>query len=235
MRMFDPRQILLENDQIIVVYKPAGIAVQNHSVGQMDLEHQLLGYLSAKSRGRELPYLAVVHRLDQPVEGILLFAKTRKAAADCSRQVQDGSMKKEYLAVVQPIPEKKSGQLTDFLLKDGRSNTSSAVPEGTAGAKRSELSYRVLEENAQGQALVQVQLMTGRHHQIRVQLSHAGMPIVGDRKYGAASGQDGEKGRQEELLLCAASLTFRNPATGKQETIRIVPKGKGFQEFRQVK
>lgn len=234
MRMFDPRQILFENEQILVVYKPAGIAVQSGSVGQMDLEHQLLGYLSSKCRGREIPYLAVVHRLDQPVEGILLFAKTKEAAAACSKQVQNGKMNKEYLAVVAPAPEQKEALLTDYLLRDGKSNSSKVVKEGIKGAKRSRLSYRVLEENEQGQALVRIHLMTGRHHQIRVQLSHAGMPIVGDRKYGqAGSGQTSEKGRREfeELLLCAASLTFENPVDGEIKKIEIRPKGKGFQQF----
>lgn len=238
MRMFDPRQILLENKQIIVVYKPAGIAVQSASVGQMDLEHQILGYLSSKGSGREIPYLAVVHRLDQPVEGILLFAKTKEAAAFCSAQVQRGKMKKEYLAVVAPSPEKKEGLLEDYLLKDGRSNSSRVVTKDTKGAKKSLLSYEVIAEEEEGQALVRIQLMTGRHHQIRVQLSHAGMPIVGDRKYGkdclaGLNEKESTKGF-EELLLCAASLTFVNPADKKNVKIEITPKGKGFQKFGQV-
>lgn len=239
MRKFDPRQILLENEQIIAVYKPAGVAVQSASVGQVDLEHQLLGYLASRGRGRSIPYLAVVHRLDQPVEGVLLFAKTKAAAADCSAQVQNGTMRKEYLAVVSPVPDEKKTFLEDWLLRDGRSNSSSAVPKGTKGAKRSRLFYEVLEETEDGQALLRIQLMTGRHHQIRVQLSHAGIPIVGDRKYG--SGADRERdsfaGRKEadSLLLCAASLTFQDPASGEQRKIDVVPQGKGFQKFRRVK
>lgn len=231
MKMFDPRQILLENKEILVVYKPAGIAVQSGSVGQMDLEHQLLGYLSATCRGREIPYLAVVHRLDQPVEGVLLFAKTKEAAAACSAQVQNGKMKKEYLAVVSPAPKEKEGLLTDYLLRDGKSNSSKVVKKDTRGAKRAQLKYSVLEENEEGQALVAVQLMTGRHHQIRVQLSHAGMPIVGDRKYGNEAGQ--KKNGPAELLLCARALTFTDPMTGEEKKVQVVPKGKGFQNFRQ--
>ncbi|MDO4616040.1 MAG: RluA family pseudouridine synthase [Lachnospiraceae bacterium] len=238
MRSFDPRQILFENRQILVVYKPAGTAVQSGSVGQMDLEHQLLGYLAMKSSGRSIPYLAVVHRLDQPVEGIVLFTKTKEAAAACSAQLQNGTMKKEYLAVVQPSPEKKEAPLDDYLLRERGSNSSKVVRRGTAGAKKASLSYRVLEENDRGQALLRIQLMTGRHHQIRVQLSHAGMPIVGDRKYGTAeaaairkeAGRTGGRG----LALCAASLTFRDPETGRTETIAISPKGEAFAGFRQV-
>ncbi|MDO4489889.1 MAG: RluA family pseudouridine synthase [Lachnospiraceae bacterium] len=235
MGRFDPRQILLENDQILVVYKPAGIAVQSGSVGAMDLEHQLLGYLAAKGRGREIPYLAVVHRLDQPVEGVLLFAKTKEAAASCSLQIKKGTMKKEYLAVVQPAPEKKEGLLTDFLLKDGRSNSSKAVKEGTPGAKKARLAYQVLEETEEGAALLKISLFTGRHHQIRVQLSHAGMPILGDRKYGSGGASAvGQTGR-EELLLCAWQLSFEDPSTGEMVTIKTEPKGRGFEKFRQVK
>lgn len=236
MRMFDPRQILMENEQILLVYKPAGIAVQSGSVGQMDLEHQLLGLLASRGKGREIPYLAVVHRLDQPVEGVLLFAKTKEAAAACSAQIQKGTMKKEYLAVVSPAPEKKEGLLTDYLLRDGKTNSSKVVEKGISGAKRAQLSYQVLEENEEGQALLKIQLMTGRHHQIRVQLSHAGMPIVGDRKYGdgRTDGTAGKEKKPEELLLCAASLTFENPVNGKTEKITVSPKGRGFQKFERV-
>lgn len=233
MRMFDPRQILFENEQVLVVYKPAGLAVQSGSVGQMDLEHQLLGFLSARSTGREIPYLAVVHRLDQPVEGVLLFAKTKEAAASCSAQVQDGRMKKEYVAVVSPVPKEKAALLTDYLLRDGKTNSSKVVEKGMRGAKRSQLEYTLLEEDEQGQALLAIHLMTGRHHQIRVQLSHAGMPILGDRKYGNKS-QAGERNGNQELLLCARSLTFEDPSTGKTITVQTKPKGKGFQNFRQV-
>lgn len=224
----------MENEQVLLVYKSAGIAVQSGSVGQMDLEHQLLGFLASRGKGREIPYLAVVHRLDQPVEGVLLFAKTKEAAAACSAQIQKGTMKKEYLAVVSPIPEKKEGLLTDYLLRDGKTNSSKAVEKGTSGAKRAQLSYQVLEENEEGQALLKIQLMTGRHHQIRVQLSHAGMPIVGDRKYGECRAEAADRKNTEELLLCAASLTFENPVNGKTEKITVSPKGRGFQKFGQV-
>ncbi len=239
MKAFDPRQILLENDQIMVVYKPSGTAVQSGSVGQMDLEHQLLGYLASKGNGREIPYLAVIHRLDQPVEGLLLFAKTKEAAADCSRQLQNGTIKKEYLAVVRPAPKEREAVLTDYLLQDRKTNSSRTVKKGTPGAKEARLQYRVLEKDEQGQALLGIQLMTGRHHQIRVQLSHADMPIIGDRKYGGASSVS-DAGKQSEpvtgeLLLCAAALTFRNPATGETERIEISPRNRGFQNFRQVR
>ncbi|MCQ2501896.1 MAG: RNA pseudouridine synthase [Lachnospiraceae bacterium] len=235
--MFNSKQILMENDEILVVYKPAGIAVQSGSVGQMDLEHQLLGYLSAKGRGREIPYLAVLHRLDQPVEGVLLFAKTKEAAARCSEQVRNGKMKKEYLAVVSPAPAEKTALLTDYLLRDGKTNSSRVVKAGSKEAKKSQLSYEVLEEKEDGQALLRIRLMTGRHHQIRVQLAHAGMPIIGDHKYGKQeenSSPTTKRRGKSELLLCAAALTFENPVDGKPVRIEISPKGSGFQNFKQV-
>ena len=230
MRIFDDGNIIAEDDQILVVYKPSGIAVQNKGTGSMDLEHLLLNYLAGKSanRGRELPYLAVVHRLDQPVEGVLVFAKTRKAAAVLTRQLQANEMKKVYLAVTDGIPEQRKGVLTDYLLRDGRLNTSRVVRKEEKGAKKAVLSYECLQETPDGQALIRIELMTGRHHQIRVQLAHAGMPIAGDRKYNKAS-----VNRQESwpLALCASCLTLYHPVTGKRLEYRAHPAGEFFHPF----
>lgn len=208
--------------------------MQHRNTAVMDLESMLRNHLAesgtpeALKRG-EAPYLAVVHRLDQPVEGVMVFAKTRKAAADLSRQLQDGGASKEYLALVSHCPYSESGEwhmLRDFMLRDGRTNTSRIVPEGTPGAKEARLAFRIIKENvlAGGGAgtLLMIRLETGRHHQIRVQLSSAGMPIIGDRKYGSGD-KAGENTEAQGLCLAAWRLTFRHPATGKQMAFEQKP------------
>ena len=230
---FCREDILMEDDDILVVHKHAGMAVQNARMGQMDLEHALLNYLAEQARTRDagqgraqIPYLAVVHRLDQPVEGVLVFAKKKDAAGKLGRQVQDGTMKKEYLAVCEGAIEKRGVQkLEDFLLKDGRSNTSRVVMPGTAGAKKAVLEYEVMKTQ-ENRTLVQIRLGTGRHHQIRVQFSHAGYPLAGDSKYGAK-----EKGF---LGLCAYHLALNHPRNGKRLEFTVKPEGEIFAGFEEL-
>ncbi|WP_461883581.1 RluA family pseudouridine synthase [Fusicatenibacter sp.] len=220
----------MEDNDILVVHKHAGMAVQNARMGQMDLEHALLNYLAEQTRTKtpgqartQIPYLAVVHRLDQPVEGVLVFAKKKDAAGKLGRQVQDGTMKKEYLAVCEGKMEKQGVQrLEDFLVKDARSNTSRVVQPGTAGAKKAVLEYEVVQAE-ENRTLVQIHLGTGRHHQIRVQFSHAGYPLAGDVKYGAK-----EKG---SLALCAHRLELKHPRTGRLLTFTVKPESEMFDSF----
>ena len=214
-------RILFEDAHILVCRKPAGIAVQSAGIGSMDLESMLKNYLAEKAP-ETIPYLAVIHRLDQPVEGLLVFAKNQKAAADLNRQMTSGKIKKEYLEVTEKKPLKDRGQLTDYLKKDGRSNTSSVVQKGTPGAKEARLFYEVLETGSR--TLLNIHLETGRHRQIRVQMAHAQMPLLGDKKYGASKFSRG-------LALCSAGLSFCHPATGKPMTFYICPEGEAFQEF----
>ncbi len=179
-------------------------------IAEKDLESILLTYLAGEKRGNGRPELYVIHRIDQPVDGIVLFAKNKKAAADLTRQLTDGSMKKIYRAEVAGTIPSESGILEDFLVKDGRRNMSSVVrdPKSNPGAKRAKLSYRKIGENS-----LEIELFTGRHHQIRVQLAHAGMPIVGDRKYGGPPA--------ERLMLTAYRLNFINPESRKLMEIKI--------------
>ena len=239
--------ILFEDKDIIVCRKPAGIAVQNARIGAMDMESSLKNYLAAKNGGRSVPYLAVVHRLDQPVEGVLVFGKTPKAAKGLSAQITAGKMEKIYLAVTYGQPDikacetgtdknegkKESIVLEDYLKKDGRTNTSSVVNAGTSGAKKARLSYQVLGEakdkiSGKKKWLLRIHLDTGRHHQIRVQLAHAGMPLAGDRKYGGETGVTVGAGG---LALCAASLTFSHPVTGKPMKFQTKPETAAFENF----
>ena len=175
-----------------------------------------------------MPYLAVIHRLDQPVEGVLVFAKTSGAAGNLSKQIMAGGAGKYYLAVTEGKPEKSEGTLTDYLKKNGRANISQTVPANTPGAKKAILYYKVLDQkeiNGKIRTFLKIKLETGRHHQIRVQLSHAGMPLLGDRKYNPS----GERG--VSLGLCSCGLEFKHPKTGKQMKFETEPQGSAFLDF----
>ena len=222
-------RILYEDKDILVCHKPAGLAVQNARIGAMDLESMLKNYISTKNPGK-MPYLAVVHRLDQPVEGILVFALNQKAAASLSSQMAGKDASKKYLAVTDRIPENTEGILEDYLKKEPKGNVSSVVSKGTKGAKKARLAYKVLEifqDQRTGtgkRVFVEIHLETGRHHQIRVQMSNAGMPLLGDRKYNP------EDHSKFTLGLCAVSLSFRHPENEKKMEFQIIPEGETFQK-----
>ena len=259
-------QVLYEDPYIIVCSKEAGLPVQSASARQKDLESMLKTYLREKSgetHGRGIqggePYLGVVHRLDQPVRGLTVFARDPKSASSLSAQAAGTQMKKTYLAVVRianadilpgggdRLSEKR--ELSDLLIRDGRSNLSRIARPGEKGAKQARLFFRgaddeehkaacrvfpeyekwILGEDAAGPeektAVLVIELVTGRHHQIRVQLSHAGMPILGDLKYAdgmastsllpaAQSGKHSFAGP----ALAAWKLEFTHPVTGKRCT-----------------
>ena len=264
---------LYEDDQILVIDKPAGLPVQSAGVGTEDVHSLLMKHLVEQrteglSRGSKglhsakgssgqskvangegsLPYRGIVHRLDQPVRGLLVFAKTPKAAAALSAQAQDGRMEKTYLALVKPNSEGEAllkrlqteGEilLTDYLIRDGRTNTSRVASESELSrkdAKEARLILSLPEPGDEPRAeelfddvapskdecvrltQVRIRLLTGRHHQIRVQLSHAGLPIVGDRKYGNVTGDV----RSGYPALCACRLTFLHPATRERLVYRL--------------
>ena len=215
--------ILYEDGQLLVCRKPAGVPVQSGKVGQKDMVSILRNYRNGKEGDT---YIGLVHRLDQPVQGVMVFAKTKMAAAGRSRQITDGRMKKQYLAVTCGKPMKKQGALVDYLLKDGRTNTSSIVPEGTKGAKRAELRYRIIAETP-GYALAEIDLLTGRHHQIRVQMTGAGMPLAGDRKYNLSDAGQTEK----YVALAAHRLSFEHPVLKKEICFEGKPEGAIFKKF----
>ena len=210
--------ILYEDKDILVCHKPAGVAVQSARFGMADMESSLKNHLALKTPGK-MPCLGIIHRLDQPVEGVLVFAKTPKAAAELNRQITSKTVTKEYLAVTAQLPEEKQGHLEDYLKKDNRTNSSSVVTPKTPGAKKASLDYSIQEEikderTATGKRiLVKIILDTGRHHQIRVQMAHKGMPLLGDRKYNAAD----KSGLP--LGLCSCHLAFRHPDKRKKNGI----------------
>ena len=212
--------IIYEDSHICVCHKPSGLAVQNASFGRKDLESILKTYYFEQT-GKPNPYLGIVHRLDQPVQGLVIFARNPKSAASLSAQVQDGRMKKYYHAVTCGIPEKDSDRLIHYLKKNGKNNLSEVVSSKTAGAKKAELQYRILNKKDE-LALAEIELFTGRHHQIRVQMAANGTPLYGDQKYNP----NAQKG--EMIALCAHQLQFIHPATGKKMEFTVQPSGGAF-------
>lgn len=205
--------ILYEDEHLLVCHKLAGTATQTRRIGEKDMVSLLKNYLYQQSAKKQEPYLAVIHRLDQMVEGLLVFAKTPFAAKELSRQLQQKGFGKEYKAVVCKIPMQKKGTLTNYMVKDKRSNTSRICSENEIGAKKAVLHYEVVEEREDGTAMLHICLETGRHHQIRVQLANIGCGIMGDAKYNAGN-YDREK--WNKIALCAYRLRFVHPKTKKE-------------------
>ena len=210
------RMICYEDAEVIVVHKPRFLAVETRDPRQQDLVSLLINRRVSKG---EAAFIGVVHRLDQPVEGLLVLAKTKEAAASLSAGLRGGDFAKEYLAVVTGVTE-ASGTLVHALKKDGRTNTSAVVAAGTAGGKEARLSYERLA-TADEKSLLRIRLDTGRHHQIRVQFAAIGYPLLGDAKYGSA--QTGQP-----LALCSCRLTFMHPRTGEVMEFHTKPTGAGF-------
>lgn len=215
--------ILYEDTHILVCHKPANMAVETKSVAQKDLESVLKNYL-ALSKSNSV-YLATINRLDQPVEGLILFAKTKEAAGNLSRQLNQNLITKEYVAILSCIPKKLQGTLKDYLIKDKKSNRSLVTSSDTREARLAELSYEVIETLEQT-ALVRIQLKTGRHHQIRVQFSHLGTPLLGDVKYGGNNASN--------LCLCSFHLSFLHPVTKKQMDFTALPHNPEFSRFSHI-
>ena len=222
--------IIYEDNDIIVCYKPAGIATQTRRIGQQDMESFIRNYRAAKN---EPPYVGIVHRLDQPVEGVMVFAKNHKAAASLSRQIKEHTTEKYYHAAsrgqgVSGADKKEDNHapawhtLTDYIFFDKRTNTSKITSEKDRLAKKAVLQYRVISvtpdrDSSQNECIrteFDIKLLTGRHHQIRLQLAHIGYPLIGDTKYG------GDTAR-EQLALCSYKIVFDHPATGERMTFEL--------------
>ena len=228
--MCEKIKILYEDADILVCVKPAGTASETRKSGEQDMVSLLRNY--RHGRGEE-PYAGLVHRLDQPVEGILVFGKHARSTSALSRQLARGGFSKIYLAVTEKAMPQQEGRLVDFLKKDSRSNTSFVAAQGEAQAKKAELLYQVLETQARQervQNLVRIELLTRRHHQIRVQMAHLGTPLAGDLKYGRQ--ETASRGTQAAgPALCACGLEFLHPASRKKMKFHICPSQPVFQKF----
>ncbi len=282
-------EVIYEDQEIIVCYKPSGVPTQTKKFGQQDMESLIKNYRAKK---KEDPFVGIVHRLDQPVEGVMVFAKTKNAAAELSKQVRERTISKKYYAAVEIKPGVLSqsaleakGTLTDYIAFDQKTNVAWIVPEENAteikktGAKKAVLDYEFVarticdegggEEDESSRRVgingyeedesshrvgrngcevegtvcaVDVTLHTGRHHQIRLQLSHMGWPIIGDTKYGVTSTAElsdtksqpssaenrGRTGRIQ-LGLCSYHLAFAHPKTKQEMEFSIRPKNPLFE------
>ena len=207
-------KVIYEDNHIIVVEKILNIPSQSDKTGDMDMLTLVKQYLKEKYQKPGNVYVGLIHRLDRPVGGVMIFAKTSKAASRLSNQVREKVFQKVYLAVVDGRPEKDKGILEDYLYKDERNNMSRVVRENKKNAKYAKLEYEVLYyHQLKNLSLVKVHLYTGRHHQIRVQLANNGHSIFGDNKYGT-------RGKGKQIALWAYQLTIEHPIT--KETLQFV-------------
>ena len=206
---------------IIVVEKVPNIPSQADKTGDIDMLTIVKQYIKEKYNKPGNVYLGLVHRLDRPVGGIMVFAKTSKAASRLSNQVREKVFKKKYLAVVDGKIDNQKGTLEDYLYKDERNNVSKVVNKDKKNAKLAKLDYEVLKYNeVKNLSLVEINLHTGRHHQIRVQLSNFGHSIFGDQKYRT-------RGKGKQIALWAYELTIEHPITKEKMTFKNLPEAVG--------
>lgn len=205
-------EILYEDNHIIVVYKPANILSQGDITGDKDMLTLVKEYIKEKYQKPGNVYLGLVHRLDRPVQGVMVFAKTSKAAARLTKQIQNHEFQKRYLAIINGILKEKKGEFCDYLEKLENGNT--VVTDENHG-KKSILRYEVLEEVGYT-SLVRIELVTGRHHQIRVQFASRGYPLAGDQRYGLED--------KKQICLCSYHLSFLHPITKERLNFKRYPK-----------
>lgn len=266
-------EIIYEDKDILVVYKPAGLATQTAKLGQADVVSELKNYMKQS-------YVGVIHRLDQPVEGLLVFAKHKKAAADLTAQLQrqseGGSLNKHYYAVICGKLEVNQGRLVDYMYKSPENLAvivekakCETVPKETTMSGKAEvvvqsktnrdgnqikeaiLEYEIVkhwdnvageaayelpkqpeEESTRELALADINILTGRFHQIRAQMAHAGMPLLGDAKYGSPEAKELARALGvQTVALCAYSLEFIHPVSKKKMQFKENPRGKAFSFF----
>ena len=213
----DELNVVYEDNHIIVVIKPQNIPTQEDESHDKDLLTMVKEYIKVKENKPGNVFVGLVHRLDRPTGGIMVFAKTSKAASRLTQEMHTGDFKKRYLTIVVGKPREKRAKLVNYLLKNARTNTVQVVPELTTNAKRAELDYIVLDEKEKV-SLLDVNLATGRSHQIRVQLKNIGCPVYGDVKYG------GDKlAKGHNLALWAYELKFVHPTTKENMTFKCYP------------
>ena len=198
--------ILFQDRRIVVAVKPSGVLSTDEPGGMPALLRQEL----------HTECIRTVHRLDAPVSGLMVFARSAYAAGDLSRQIRESTFEKHYLAVVHGVPPADEGLLTDLLARDKEKRLTYVVNTPEKGAQEARLSYRVLDSRA-GLTLVQVQLLTGRTHQIRVQFSSRGLPLVGDRRYGLSDDP------VFPIALWSCHLSFCHPESGAPMAFDLRP------------
>lgn len=209
--------IAYEDNHILVVVKPFNVPSQEDASGDKDMLTLLKEYLRDKYDKKGNVYLGLVHRLDRPTGGVMVFAKTSKAAARLTESITSGDFEKKYLAVLSDIPAEKHGRLQNYLFKDEEKNIVSVVPMGIKGSKEAVLDYKILEKKDKI-CLAEIILYTGRSHQIRVQTAYIGCPVVGDMKYA------GKKYvKSDNLALWSTEIRFTHPTKQEVMVFRAIP------------
>ena len=208
--------ILYEDNHIIVVLKPQNIPSCEDESKDRDMLTVIKDYIREKYNKQGNVYLGLVHRLDRPTGGVMVFAKSSKAAARLTQQMKAGDFEKRYYAVLCGVPKEERAILTHYLKKNAINNMVYVCPPLTEGAKFAELDYRVLETKGDF-CLADIRLHTGRSHQIRVQMNAIGCPVYGDMRYG------GEKAKKGYLALWAYYLAFTHPVSQKRLVFRVQP------------
>lgn len=212
-------QVLYEDNHVIAVYKPAGVLVQGDDTGDATLADAVKLHLKQAHNKPGNVFLGIVHRLDRPVAGIVVFGKTSKVASRLSEQIRNHTFKTTYHTLVWGEPKKATDTLVNWLKKDEHTNTVKVYEREVEGGLRAELDYEIVEKRGD-KTVLKINLKTGRPHQIRAQLSHLGCPIVGDIKYGAPDTTSHLP--HHELALCATRVEFKK-AVGDEAVVVEIP------------
>lgn len=222
-------QVLYEDNHIIIVCKQSGEIVQGDKTGDTPLSETVAAYLKEKYAKPGNVFVGVTHRLDRPVSGTVVLAKTSKALARMNEMFRVGSVDKRYLAIVKNRPANPEGELVNWLVRNEKQNRSYAYDHEVPGSKKAILRYRLVASSV-NYHLIEVELMTGRHHQIRCQLAKMGCPIKGDLKYGAErSNPDGS------ISLHAYHVTFEHPVSHVMIDVKApLPQDSLWQSFNEI-
>ena len=215
-------KVIYEDNHIIVVNKDSGEIVQGDKTGDTPLSDTIKEYIRVKYNKPGNVFLGVVHRLDRPVSGLVVFARTSKALSRLCDMFRKGEVHKTYWAVVANRPPADEGTLENWLVRNERQNKSYAYNHEVKDSKKAVLKYRVIGRSER-YWLVEVNLLTGRHHQIRVQMAHAGAPVAGDMKYGSGMGV-----KIRNIGLFSTVLEFDHPVTGRKMRFEAEPQGEAF-------
>lgn len=215
-------KVLYEDNHLIAVYKPAGILVQGDKSGDISLLDEVRTYIKQKYQKPGNVFVGLVHRLDRNVDGIVLFAKTSKGASRISEQIREHKVQKTYHAWVHGTPKAAQATLVHFLVHNESNNLSQIFDTEKAGSQNAELSYELVKTEGDF-SLLKINLKTGRHHQIRAQLSHIGHPIVGDIKYGSEVQLPDQK-----IALTATSLSFMTATGDIQKELNLEAPAKSW-------
>lgn len=222
-------EVLYDDNHIIIVSKNSSEIVQGDKTGDKPLSETVAAWIKEKYCKPGNVFVGVTHRLDRPVSGVVVFAKTSKALSRLNDMFRDGNVSKRYLAIVKNLPPKPEGELTHWLVRNEKQNRSYAYDSEKPGSKKAVLKYRLLGSSV-NYHLMEVELLTGRHHQIRCQLAKMGCPIKGDLKYGAERSNP-----DASISLHAYCVSFGHPVSHKRITVYApIPGDSLWQSFRDV-